>query len=435
MADENERQYSASRKRFATNVAAQYGLQIAKYLIPFVTLPYLARVLGDDGYGIRAYILSVMTIVNSVLDFGFMTSATKSVSRARDDNEKVARTIGAVLQGKAILLVAVAAALVPIGAGIPLLRENPHYTVIAFVAAALNSLVPDFVFMGYERMSVMTVRYVVSKTVGLLLTFALVRSPDDLLIVPAIDVVTSGIAVVWTFAGMRRRFGVKVKLAPLRQSWEELKSSSVVFVANFSTTLFNSYTTLVIGVIFNASEVAIWSLATTVVSVVQSLYSPIFNSLYVYMVSQLDVSHFKKIVVRGVVLAAILSVGVAVCGRPIMWVMGGEGYLYGSYLIALVSPVIFLSFFSIALGWPLLGAFGFEKNVTASTLFSGVFTLVAVSAVGLSGFHSLALFAFVRCASEMALVLGRVGAAWKRRKDILRISATRLADLDRGRRK
>ena len=145
-----------------------------------------------------------------------------------------------------------------------------------------------------------------------------------------------------------------------------------------------------IGVIFNASEVAIWSLATTVVSVVQSLYSPIFNSLYVYMVSQLDVSHFKKIVVRGVVLAAILSVGVAVCGRPIMWVMGGEGYLYGSYLIALVSPVIFLSFFSIALGWPLLGAFGFEKNVTASTLFSGVFTLVAVSAVGLSGFHSLA---------------------------------------------
>ena len=101
------------------------------------------------------------------------------------------------------------------------------------MAAALNSLVPDFVFMGYERMSVMTVRYVVSKTVGLLLTFALVRSPDDLLIVPAIDVVTSGIAVVWTFAGMRRRFGVKVKLAPLRQSWEELKSSSVVFVANF----------------------------------------------------------------------------------------------------------------------------------------------------------------------------------------------------------
>lgn len=419
---ESEKQLSESRGRLATNVAAQYGLQVAKYVIPFLTLPYLARVLTDDGYGVRAYVLSVMTLVNSVLDFGFMTSATKSVSEVRDDSEEVSRTVGAVLQAKVMLFALVAIALVPISANIPLLRENPCYVAVAFMAVSFNSFVPDFVFMGYECMSIMTVRYVASKIIGLLLTFALVRSPDDLLFVPVIDVVTSGIAVIWTFAGMRRRFGVGVKFAPLSQSWKELKGSSVVFVANFSTTLFNSYTTLVIGVVINASEVAVWSIATTVVSVAQSLYSPVFNSLYVYMVSQLDVSYFKKVVVRGAVFSIVLSVSVAAFSYPIMWIMGGEEYLFGSYLIALVSPVISLSFFSVAFGWSMLGAFGFERDVTSSTLFAGAFTFVAVTVAGLSGIQSLVLFAGVRCASEAVLAVGRGLAVRRRRGDISEIA-------------
>lgn len=416
--DRVNRGVERSRQLLAGNIAAQYVLQAAKYLIPLITLPYLARVLGDDGYGTRSYVLSVMTIAATVLDFGFMTSATKSISKVRENNDAASSIVGAVLEAKVILVLAVGTALVPISAAIPLLSENRVYVAIAYTACAINSLVPDYVFMGYERMSTITVRYVACKTIGLVLTFVFVRSSSDLLLVPTIDVVSSVMAVVWTYVGMARQFGVGIRLPSLGQGITEFKRSSEVFVANFSTTLFNSYTTLVIGIVFSATEVAYWSLASTVVSSVQSLYSPIFNSLYVYMISQFDLEHYKRIATKGVLTAIAITVAVAVFSCPIMWLLGGENYLDGAEVIAITSPVIALSFCTIGLGWPLLGAFGFENEVMKSSLIAGIFTLVAVSGTALLGVQAIEAYAIVRCTSEAVLAVVRGAVAIKHRSEI-----------------
>ena len=61
---------SSGTKLFLTNLLSQYGLQLAKYIIPLLTLPYLARVLSLDGYGIRSYVLSAMTLsISAVLRY------------------------------------------------------------------------------------------------------------------------------------------------------------------------------------------------------------------------------------------------------------------------------------------------------------------------------------------------------------------------------
>lgn len=407
-----------SRELLVSNIVAQYGLQIAKYVIPFITLPYLARVLGGDGYGIRSYVLSVMTIATTVLDFGFMTSATKSISRTRNNNGRASLVVGAVVEAKLLLVFIVGIALVPISMAIPLLSENQSYVAVAYASCAINSLVPDYVFMGFERMSIMTIRYVVCKAVGLVLTFAFIHSPSDLLLVPIIDVVSSIMAVVWTYFGMKRQFGIGVKFPSLSQGVDEFKRSSEVFVANFSTTLFNSYTTLVIGVVFGAVDVAYWSLASTVVSSVQSLYSPIFNSLYVYMISQLDISYYKKIFIKGALAAVGIAFVTAIFSRPIMWVLGGDSYLDGAGIIAFTSPVIALSYCTIGLGWPLLGAFGFESGVMKSSLIAGLFTVIAVSGAALLGVQSLAIYAVIRCASEAVLAIARGVVAVSHHREI-----------------
>lgn len=416
--DYGDKGIGGSRELLVSNIVAQYGLQIAKYVIPFITLPYLARVLGGDGYGIRSYVLSVMTIATTVLDFGFMTSATKSISRTRNNNGRASLVVGAVVEAKILLVLIVGIALVPISMAIPLLSENQSYVAIAYASCAISSLVPDYVFMGYERMSIMTIRYVVCKAVGLVLTFAFIHSPSDLLLVPIIDVVSSIMAVVWTYFGMKRQFGIGVKFPPLSQGVDEFKKSSEVFVANFSTTLFNSYTTLVIGVVFGAVDVAYWSLASTVVSSVQSLYSPIFNSLYVYMISQLDLSYYKKIFIKGALAAVGVAFVTAIFSRPIMWVLGGDSYLNGAGIIAFTSPVIALSFCTIGLGWPLLGAFGFESGVMKSSLIAGLFTVIAVSGAALLGVQSLAIYAVIRCTSEAVLAITRGVVVVSHRREI-----------------
>lgn len=79
------------RKTLKKNIRSQYLLQIAKYIVPFVTLPYLTRVLGADAYSVRVYVLSIMTILQSVIDFGFTNYGTLLIAKARLMQENPSR--------------------------------------------------------------------------------------------------------------------------------------------------------------------------------------------------------------------------------------------------------------------------------------------------------------------------------------------------------
>lgn len=415
---------SSGTKLFLTNLLSQYGLQLAKYIIPLLTLPYLARVLSLDGYGIRSYVLSAMTLMSVILEFGFMQSATKKIAENREDKRQAGLITGAVLEAKVILIMLAGVFLCILTLAIPLLNENKLYVAISYVAISLNSLLPDFVFMGYETMGILTSRYVVSKGIGLILTFALVHSESDLLLVPLIDVGTSVIALIQTYFGLKRITGVRISFPCIGAGVQELKESAAYFVSNFSSTLFNSYTTMAIGIFFkNPADVALWSLSMTVVSTIQALYSPIYNSLYAYMVARKRLLLFKRVVHAGLIGATTLSVLVVVFSELLMRILGGEGYAHGSYLISVMAPVIWLSFFSLVFGWPLLGAFGFTKHVTYTTIASGILSVFAITAVGLSGYGTLATMAVVRCLTEALLCCSRVGIAYVKRGDMVRMSA------------
>lgn len=402
--------------QFKKNLIAQYVLQVAKYVIPFMTLPYLTRVLGTEGFGVRAYVLSAMTIVAVLLDFGFMQTATKEIAENRDNKNVVGRVVGAVLEAKVILMVAVGIGVMGVVALLPILSQNPVYVAIAYGAAALTSLLPDFVFMGYETLGVMTTRFLISKSIGVLLTFLLIHSPQDLLLVPAIDVITSFIALAWTYASMAKHIGIRIVFPPVGRGLKQLKDSAIACVSNLSSTFFNSYTILAIGVIFRgSSDVALWSLSCSVISAVQTMYSPVYNTLYARMVAQHDMKMFKKVALIGLVGVTCLSVVVAAFAEPIVLILGGEEFKSGAFVIVTAAPVLWFSYYSLIFGWPLLGAFGYIKEVTLTTVCSGLFSIAAITLIGVLGIASLPLVATIRWMTEALLCLSRMAVAfWKR---------------------
>ena len=70
-----ETKVAPENKALLRSTVSMYLLQAAKYIFPFITLPYLARVLGTDGYAVRSYVLSIMTFVQMAAEFGFMNYA------------------------------------------------------------------------------------------------------------------------------------------------------------------------------------------------------------------------------------------------------------------------------------------------------------------------------------------------------------------------
>ena len=394
-----------SHTLFYKNTVWQYGLQIVKYLFPLITLPYLTRVLAPEGYAFYAYVVSFMSFAQVFVDFGFNLSGTKRIAKACSVGEEN-RTIGAVTEARLLLCVVAGVVVMVIASFLPLTQGSLTYVFFAFVAVCGKGLVPDFLFQGHEDMGPITTRFFVSKSISTVLTFVLVHSMDDIMWVPVLDILSNGIALVWSFAAARRRFGTTVACVPPGEVLAELRASGLYCFSNMAASVFSGFTTLLIGVVVtDAAQVAYWSLAVTAVSAVQSLYSPIVNSLYPHMVNTGDYRFARKLsllalptVLLGTVLFCLLS-------SLIMLVLGGEQYLGGSWVLMWVSPLLVFSFFAMLFGWPVLGALGKVAEVTKSTVISALFCIASLLIASFAGVADLRVVCIIRCATE-ALLFG-----------------------------
>lgn len=396
---------------FYKNTLWQYGLQVLKYVFPLLLIPYLTRVLGAEQYAVYAYVLSFMSIVQTIADFGFGLSGTKKVVSLKGDTAALSRLVGAITVARFMLLGVLLVLVMIIAQFIPIMASNLLYVGWAFLATAGRAILPDFLFQGYEKMRPLTTRYFASKGVQVVLTLLLVRGPEDLVLVAVADVLSEVVDVAWSYRAHKRMFGVGISRPTLRESVEELRTSAIYCVSNVSTTLFSGFTTVIVGLaLTNQADIAYWSLTLTTIAAVQALYMPIANSLYPHMMGTRDFGFAKKLALLAVPALAIGTAAYCFLAEPIMLVLGGEGYVVGARVMWMVAPVLPISFYTILLGWPVLGAMGRVRELTASAIVAGIFNIVALTALYLTGRATLEAICLVRWLVEAVMLVCRVVA-------------------------
>ncbi len=118
---------NGERQTLLRSTAAMYLLQIAKYLFPFITLPYLARVLGTDGFAVRSYVLSVMTFVSMVAEFGFMNYAIAQIIGGGLEKENVSKVSSGIMYARLVLFVPLLFAVAAMNATVSIMQGNQAY--------------------------------------------------------------------------------------------------------------------------------------------------------------------------------------------------------------------------------------------------------------------------------------------------------------------
>lgn len=399
---------------FYKNTLWQYGLQILKYLFPLLLIPYLTRILGTEGYAVYAYVLSFMGVVQTIADFGFTLSGTKKVVDLRGDTAALSRLVGAITVARLMLLCGLFFCVMVVTRFIPIMAENTVYVIWAFFATAGRTVLPDFIFQGNERMGPLTTRYFASKGVQVALTILLVRGPGDLILVAVADVLSEIVDIAWSYRAQKRMFGVGIARPTFKESFEELRVSAIYCVSNVSSSLFSGFTTVIIGLaITSKTDIAFWSLTLTTVNAVQSLYTPIANSLYPHMIKNRDFGFARKLALVALPVLVLGIVAYCALSKPIMLVLGGPEYVGGAHVMWMISPIFIFSFYGILIGWPVLGAMGHVKELTVSTLFTGIVNVVSLLALYLAGLITLDVICVARWDCDALLLLVRVFMLWR----------------------
>ena len=143
-----------------------YLMTFSSLALPLFTLPYLTRVLSKESYATVAYVKSSMTYIQLIIDFGFILSAVKDISSAEGKSDRIGRITGQTIVAKLILSVFALGVLLVMSATIGILRENPLYVSLSFIAVVVTALLADFLFRGIEKMHYVTLIYVASKSIS-----------------------------------------------------------------------------------------------------------------------------------------------------------------------------------------------------------------------------------------------------------------------------
>ena len=403
-------------KKATRNTSMLYLMNIAKMIFPLLTLPYLTRVLTVDCYAVVAYVKAVMQYVQIFLMFGFTLSATKDIVNANGNKREIGLITGGVLEAKGLLSVGSAAVILILTLLIPLLRENPLYTALAFINIVITEMLADFLFRGIDKMEVITIRFVISKLISTLLTFVFVKNDAYVLLIPLFDILGSVAALVLVLAEIRK-LGIKITRTPLTDALSRLKESAVYFASDMATTAFGALNTLLIGIFVTKTDVSYWSLCMQLVSAVQSLYTPITNGIYPSMVRTKSLKFLKKvfaifmpIVIAGCIFCVLFS-------DFIVTLVGGSQYTPASPYFKLLVPVLLFSFPGMLFGWPALGPIGKQKETTLTTVITAVFQVCGLCVLLLTKRFNLVNIAVLRGLTECILMTLRVGLCVRYRNE------------------
>lgn len=376
--------------------------QLAKMIFPFLILPILTRRLSVETYGNLTFIKTVMNFLQIFLDFGFMLSATKEIAKIKNDTNKIQQIMADTLLARLILGGIGFLLIIILSFFFPILSHNFLFTITSYLTVFLSIFLFDFLFRGLEIIHVMTIRFIAMKTISFLLTIFFVRQDHQIILIPLFDILSSVIAIILVAFELQKR-NFRLIRPKLKSSIYSLKISLVYFLSDVSATAFNAISTIIIGLVFSSTEVALFGVSIQIIGAIQALLGQLSSGIYPIMVRQKSRKFIQQIFQKTIPLVFLFT-GLIIILLPLaLQVLAGDKYAAAHPIIQILAITIFFSFINTLLGWPTLGVINQQNKVTLSTIISTVFNLISLILLYLSNNLNLYSVAITRVITEIIL--------------------------------
>jgi PST family polysaccharide transporter len=421
------------RHTLVQNVASLFGVQVANYAVPLVTVPYLARVLGAAGWGMVAFALAFGSGMALVGEYGFALSATREVARHRGDREKLTDLLAGVMGAKTVLGTASLAVAVAARWLVPIFREHPALLWTGMFYALARAFSMMWFFQGIERMRLAAGLEISGQALATIGILVLVRKPED-----------GWLAVALQGFGYFLSFAVTLPLAyrtmPFRipswsSVWDVLHMGWTMFLFRSSVSLYTVGNAFILGLFVSPQSVGYYSGAEKISRAFLGLLSPVSQTLYPRLshLVRHSLDRAARLARMGV---GIMGVGGVAMGAlmfllapqlvPIVLGKGFEPAIPVVRILALLPPLIALSnVFGIQWMLPL----GMDRAFNTIVVLAGLINLgLAVFLAPLSRERGMAWA--VVCAETFVTACIYV-VLRTRRLDPWRQSAKALVEIDR----
>lgn len=224
------------------NYAYSLIYQLLSIILPFITTPYVARVLGADGVGIFSYTKSCMTYFTLIAMMGTSTYGTREIARSRNDKLNYSKKFWEIE-----LLTILTTMSCLLAWGIILLLSG-RYAIYykALIPLLLSSLFDiSWFFAGHEKIGCTIWGNIVFKVIGVIFVFCFIKTRADVALYISIYScsVMLGNLSMWLFLPQML---VPIDIKKIRIK-HHFKESFIYFIPTIATTIYTVMDKTLIG--------------------------------------------------------------------------------------------------------------------------------------------------------------------------------------------
>jgi O-antigen/teichoic acid export membrane protein len=366
---------SVSRNYFYNTI-----LTLTNILIPFITIPYITRVLDPEGLGTVIFTNSVVQYFVLFAALGMDLFATRELAAIRDNKSLLKTRFISIQITKTVTAFATYIVFVFFA-----FFYGGRYLKLYFIQslAILNVIIDiSYFFRAIEDFKKITIRNLFVRLIGVVLLFVFVRRPSDFYIYALITVGTTvlGNVVMWLLIP-KDIINLKVhsKVSFKNYFKYNLTNSLKLFIPLVAIQIYVVLDKTMVGILSNESEVAFYDMSQRMVKLALSIVTAIGPVMIPKMSNLIHKGNEEwKIYVRKVLdfvtySSILIIVILIITSKDFVPLFFGVKFLKVRELVVYIVPIILLISWSNLFGMQLFVPMKKESYLTLSVV-SGALT-------------------------------------------------------------
>lgn len=332
------------------NFAYQMMYELLILILPFVTSPYIARVIGAEGLGNYSYTFTIANYFVLFAMLGIKNYGNRAVAQARDDQNKLNVTFSNILFVHVVVSLICCICYILY---ILFFATEKVYSLIQFTVVISALFDISWFYFGIEKFKLTVLRSTIIKIVNVICIFLFVKDSNDLWVYCLIMGLGSLISQLSLWVVLRKYVRI---LKPDKNSIKvHLKPMLVLFLPVIAISLYKYMDKIMIGMLSSKTQLGFYENAEKVVNMPVSIIGS-FGTVMLPKMSNLAsksddktaMSYISQSMRYIMCLSFALSFGVASVGQtfaPVFW--GDKFIASGPLIVGLSFTIPFMSYANI----------------------------------------------------------------------------------------
>ena len=355
--------------------------EILCIITPFITAPYVSRVLGAEQIGVNSFVHSMQAYFCMVATLGTAAYGKREIARNRDNAYERTRLFWEIeLLSMLTSGIAILAWIIFIICSV----QYKIYYLVLTIGIFDKMLAIGWFYGGIEQYKYTVTRNTIVKITGIVLVFVFVHSREDLLLFILINSLCSflGAASMWI---PLKKFLIKISFKELN-IWPHFKQTLVYFIPTIATSLYSVLDKTLIGLITHEeSQNGYYEQANKIINIIKVFTYGALNGVVgariSYLFAQNKIEEIKQRIEKSIDF--IMLIGIGSCAgmygiaKRFVPFFFGPGYDQVVYLLYILLPIILIIGINTSLSGFYYIPIGKRLQSAMYIIFGAIFNLIA----------------------------------------------------------